>query len=84
MWSKTEPLRLYIYSLLAPLAAVLVLYGVVDGNAVPLLIALATAVLGVAGTEAARAKVASPQTQENLRHGAVDTLRQAGYTVVEP
>jgi hypothetical protein len=57
MWSKTEPVRLYVYSLLAPLAGILVFYGIVDSAAAPLWIALGTVVLGVTGTEVARSKV---------------------------
>lgn len=52
-----EPVRKYLYGLLVPLAAVLVAYGVLDGESAPLWIALATAVLGVPAVEAARASV---------------------------
>lgn len=53
----SEPVRLYLYGLLAPVVAVLVAYGVVDDVTAPLWIALGTAVLGVAATEAARRHV---------------------------
>lgn len=52
-----EPVRKYLYGLLAPVVAVLVAYGVVDSESAPLWIALATAVLGVGAVETARAKV---------------------------
>jgi hypothetical protein len=53
----TEPVRLYLYSLLGPLVAVAVLYGVINDAQGAVWTALATAVLGVAGTEVARSKV---------------------------
>lgn len=52
-----EPVRKYLYSLLVPLVAVLVYYGVVDHESAPLWIALATSLLGVPAVETARAKV---------------------------
>lgn len=52
-----QPVRKYVYAVLAPLLAVLVYYGVVDQEAVALYLALGGAVLGVVGTETARAKV---------------------------
>lgn len=54
---KYEPVRAYLYSLLGPLVAVLVFYGVVSENGAPMWIALATALLGVPAVEAARSKV---------------------------
>lgn len=63
-WVRSEPVRLYAYALLVPLFAVLVFHGVVSDEAVPLYLALAEAVLGVAAVEAARRKVTSPQTLE--------------------
>lgn len=54
---RFEPVRVWLYGLIAPIVAVLVAYGVVDDEAAPLWIALATAVLTIAGAEAARAKV---------------------------
>lgn len=55
--AKSEPVRLYLYSLLAPVLAILVAFGVVDSEAVALWIALGTAVLGIPAIELARAKV---------------------------
>lgn len=57
MWNKLEPVRSYVYTLLAPAVAILVFYGWVGDHAAPLWIALGTSVLGVTGVETARAKV---------------------------
>lgn len=54
---ESNPVRLYVYSLLVPVLAVLVAFGVVDATQVPLYIALGTAILGVAATETARSAV---------------------------
>jgi len=56
-WGKLEPVRGYLYSILAPTVALLVGYGVVDQNWVPIVIGLGTGILGAGATEAARAKV---------------------------
>ena len=64
-----EPVRVWIYSVLVALVAVLVAYGVIDSEQAPLWIALGAAVLGVAGTEAARAKVTPV---DSLDHGGPD------------
>lgn len=52
-----EPVRAYLYGLLAPVVAVLVGYGFLDNESAPLWIALATAVLGVPAVELARRRV---------------------------
>lgn len=83
-WNKTEPLRLYVYALLVPLAAVLVWHGIVSDEAVPLYLALAEVVLGAGAVEGTRRAVASPETQQDLLHGSAATLEEAGYTVVPP
>lgn len=57
MFAKSEPVRMYLYGLLAPLLAVLVFYGVVESSAVALFFALGAAVLGVPAVEVARSKV---------------------------
>lgn len=57
MWKKTEPVRSYLYTLLAPVLALLVFYGVTTDQAAPIWYSVALAVLGVTGTETARAKV---------------------------
>jgi RsiW-degrading membrane proteinase PrsW (M82 family) len=57
MWSKLEPVRSYLYTLLLPVIAVLVYYGLVSEQAAPLWAALATAVLGVPVVEKVRSLV---------------------------
>lgn len=57
MWNKTEPVRSYLYTLLAPVVALLVYYGILNEQGAPLWTAVAVAVLGVGATEIARAKV---------------------------
>lgn len=54
---NSNPVRLYVYSLLVPVLAVLLAFGIVDATQVPLYIALGTAVLGVTATETARSAV---------------------------
>lgn len=53
----TEPVRLYLYSLVAPVLAALFAKGVVSGEDVLVYTTLAGSVLGVVGVEAARARV---------------------------
>lgn len=55
--SDNEPLRRYLYGLLAPALALLLGYGVVDGSTVAAITALVGAVLLVPAVEAARAQV---------------------------
>lgn len=57
-----EPVRLYLYGLLFPLAALLVAYGIVSGADAPLWIALVEAVLGVGAVESARGRVTPVST----------------------
>lgn len=57
MFNKTEPVRTYLYSLLVPVLAVLVYYGVVESAATAMWIAVGTAVLGIPAVEVARGKV---------------------------
>ena len=63
---KYEPLRKYLYGLLAPVVAVLVGYGLVDEDKAGLWIALGTAVLAVIGTELARQSVTPVHRVEDL------------------
>jgi len=56
LWLK-EPVRVYLYTLLAPLVAILAGYGLLDNQKVALWIALGTAVLGVPAVEVARREV---------------------------
>lgn len=60
-WSKTEPVRLWLYGIAAPLAAIGVGYGVLSDAQASMWITLAGAVLGVVfGGEAARSKTYAP------------------------
>ncbi len=63
-WAQSEPVRLYLYSILGPLLALLLALGVVTAELVPLVLALAGAVLAVPAVEAARRKVTSPKSLE--------------------
>lgn len=56
-WAKEEPVRLYVYTVVAAILAVLVAYGVVDETALPVILAAATAILAVPAVETARSKV---------------------------
>lgn len=62
-----EPVRTWLYGLLGPAVAVLAGYGVLDDRAGALWLALGGAVLGVTGTELARAGVYAPATVERIR-----------------
>ena len=53
----SEPVRVYVYTVLAAVVAALVVFGVVDSETVPVILGVVTAVLGVVGTEKARSKV---------------------------
>jgi hypothetical protein len=59
---SNEPVRRYIYSLLAPIVALLVFYGITTDEAAALWVAVASTVLGIGATEAARARV-TPTTR---------------------
>jgi hypothetical protein len=56
-FAKTEPVRLYLYGLAAPVLALLVYFGLVSTDAVPLYLAVAGAVLLVPAVESARSAV---------------------------
>jgi len=60
----TEPVRLYLYGLLAPVLAVLLGKGLIDGSDVALYTALGTVVLLGPATELVRSKVYAPATVE--------------------
>lgn len=61
---ETNPVRRALYPVVAAVVALLVFYGRLDPGSVPLWLALAVAVLGVGGTEAARAVAWAPRTAE--------------------
>lgn len=67
MWKKTEPVRNYLYTLLFPVAALLVGYGWVSSEHMPLWVGVATAVLGVPVVESARRRVQSRAWLESER-----------------
>lgn len=62
-----EPVRLYMYGILVPLAGVLVFYGLLTEQSAPLWIALLNAVIGVPAIETARSLV-SPVDPDSGRH----------------
>lgn len=69
MWTKTEPVRAYFYGLMIPVLALLVYLGVLADGAVPLILAVAGAVLVPVAAESARAKV-TPVADDPGRHAA--------------
>lgn len=58
----TNPVRRGFYSVTIAVVALLVFYGRLDPNSVPLWLALAVAVLGIGGTEAVRAVAWAPRS----------------------
>ena len=58
----SEPVRLYLYSLLAPVLGFLLLKGHLSSDEVSTYLALGVAVLGVPAVEKARSVVDSPAT----------------------
>lgn len=64
-WSKTEPVRLWLYGLMGPLMALLVGYGVLSDAQASMWIAVGVAVAGVGfGTEFARSKATPAEPAE--------------------
>ena len=59
---ETEPVRRALYPVVIAAVALLVFYGRLDPNSVPLWLALAVGVLGLGGTEAARRVAWAPRT----------------------
>jgi hypothetical protein len=76
-WKDTEPVRLYLYSVLGPLVVLLVALGVVQADQALLWLALAAAVLGVPAVERARSLVTSPATMGQVVVEHVEELRTA-------
>ncbi len=60
-WAAREPVRLYIYSVVAAILTVLVAYGVVGETTLPVILAAVSALVAVPAVEKARSKV-SPWT----------------------
>jgi hypothetical protein len=61
-WAAEEPVRLYVYSTVAAILAVLVTYGVVDETALPVILAAVSAIVAVPAVETARSKVSPVPT----------------------
>lgn len=57
MWNKSEPVRSYVYSVLAVLLGLLVAKGVIHNTELDLWLALAGTVLAVPSVELARKRV---------------------------
>lgn len=56
-WKAAEPVRLYLYGVLLAVLALLVAYGVLTAELVPVWVALVTAAVLAPGIEKARASV---------------------------
>lgn len=73
-WRAWEPVRLYLYSVLVPVVAVLVYLGLIDTQAGVLWLAVAAAALGVPAVELARQAVTpmarAQQLEQLARIGA--------------
>lgn len=54
---RSEPVRVYLYSVFVAIVAALVGFGVLSGAAVPLILGIVVAVLAVPAVEKARAAV---------------------------
>jgi hypothetical protein len=65
-WRELSPVRLALYPVLLAVVALLVGYGVIDGERAALWIAAGTALLGISGVEAARKVAWSPATVTRL------------------
>lgn len=61
-WKSSEPVRLYAYSVMLPVLAVLVAKGVISASDSALYAAVAAVVLGVPVVEKVRSAVYSPDT----------------------
>lgn len=57
-WAAEEPVRLYVYTVVAAVLAVLVTFGIVSDQALPVILAAVSAVVAVPAVETARSKVA--------------------------
>lgn len=61
-WAAKEPVRLYAYTVVAAILAVFVTYGIVDAQALPVILAACSAVFAVPAVETARSKVSPVDT----------------------
>jgi len=76
---ETEPVRRALYPMIVAAVALLVFYGRLSAESVPLWLALAVAVLGIGGTELARNGAYAPKTVAQIKaeqygHGVADAL----------
>jgi hypothetical protein len=61
-FATREPVRLYLYSVVGAILAVLVVYGIVDETTLPVILAAVSALLAVPAVETARSKVSPVDT----------------------
>jgi hypothetical protein len=69
-WAAGEPVRLYVYSVVAAILAVFVVYGFVNAQYLPVILAAVSAIVAVPTVEITRSKV----TPYNPTPPAVVTL----------
>lgn len=77
---NSEPVRLYVYPILAVLVGVLVARGVIDDQAADLITGAVALILGVGAAEAARAKVTPAGKVAEAVSDVVFEVRQAGVS----
>lgn len=67
-WAAEEPVRLYVYTVVAAILAVLMTYGIVDEEALPVILAAVSAVVAIPVVEKTRSKVTpwSPETATEM------------------
>lgn len=63
---EREPVRVYLYTTVAAILAVLVAYGIVDSTAVPVILAAVSAVVAIPAVEVARSKVSPVDTTSTV------------------
>jgi hypothetical protein len=73
---ETNPVRRALYPVVVAAVALLVFYGRIDPGSVPLWLALAVAVLGIGGTEAARAVAWAPRSVYGTVHRYADAWQE--------
>jgi len=72
-WKDTEPVRLWLYSVIVPVVALLVGYGLLSTHQAALWLAVAAGALLVGGTELARGFAVSPLTVNRVARTAAST-----------
>lgn len=71
VWKDSEPVRLYLYSVLVPALVVLAAKGVISSDDVVLYSTALAAILGIPAVEKVRSLVDSPSTAR-AKHEALD------------